>query len=784
MKNLTIGKRISLGFAAVIAVLGLVAGLAAWTMRQSARSASGIAQEAVPTANVASDLFNDLAALRLAARTLGLNCDEKQADIVKASLVSFSTNLDLAKALVTKHPDLKELGSTVDKIASLMPAYQKCLDQTEQGVKAINASRTRSLEAVTVAGKAIKSYAEGQFDNLNKEIEEKVEPALLTKRALKVKLADRMQVRIRDARIIYFRAQALFDPTLMEPIFPALDDVTKALAELRPLTTKAADLEELDQCATALKTYREIIVSVRDTFASLSAIGKTRAEIGDQVAKLVQDTNTKAGDSSVVAAEESSTALSRSTGMVIAGVIIAVCVGIALGWYIVVSLNRVLSRAASSLNEGADQVASASGQVSTASQSLAEGSSEQAASIEETSASLEEMASMTKQNAESAAQAKVFSNQTRSAAETGVAEMEEMKRAMDSIKTSADEISKIIKIIDEIAFQTNILALNAAVEAARAGEAGAGFAVVADEVRNLAQRAAQSARETANKIDDSVQKSAHGAEICARVAQSLGEIVEKARQVDTFVNEIAKASLEQEQGIGQVNTAVSQMDTVTQSNATNAEETAAAAEELSAQARTLKEAVGSLQQLVGGMDSVSSPNADSPNQFGSATNGHQTHRVLATRVHTSAQLQPVGGANGRAHIEQITKAIGAHGTWKNRLKRAIDTGTSDIAPEKVSADDQCEFGKWLHSLPETDRQSDEYQQAKALHACFHQEAGEVLRLALGGEKQRAMQCLAVGGPFGTASEQLTAQMMAWKARLSNHRAPSAANGHESFFKND
>ena len=262
------------------------------------------------------------------------------------------------------------------------------------------------------------------------------------------------------------------------------------------------------------------------------------------------------------------------------------------------ALNRELRRIAEELNQGADQTSAAATQVSASSQSLAEGASEQAASLEETSASLEEIASMTKRNAENATQAKALAAQTRAAADAGAAEMEEMKAAMDAIQASADGISRIIKTIDEIAFQTNILALNAAVEAARAGEAGMGFAVVADEVRSLAQRSAQSAKETAGKIGDSVQRSAHGVQICGQVAQSLGEIVAKAREVDALVAEIATASTEQTQGIGQVNIAISQMDKVTQANAAGAEESAAAAEELTSQTVMQKESVAALLALV------------------------------------------------------------------------------------------------------------------------------------------------------------------------------------------
>jgi len=287
--------------------------------------------------------------------------------------------------------------------------------------------------------------------------------------------------------------------------------------------------------------------------------------------------------------------------VMVAGVVLALLLGI----FITRSLVKILTQTAESLSEGSDQVASASGQISSSSQSLAEGASEQAASLEETSASLEEIASMTKRNAENALSAKDLSSETRQAAETGSANMEEMNHAMADIQSASSNIAKIIKTIDEIAFQTNILALNAAVEAARAGEAGAGFAVVADEVRNLAQRSAQAAKETAEKIEDSISKSANGVAISGKVTESLSQIVNKARQVDELVAEIATASREQSQGIDQVNTAVTQMDKVTQTNAAAAEESASAAEELTAQAATLRELVADLQNLVTGAGQAS-----------------------------------------------------------------------------------------------------------------------------------------------------------------------------------
>ena len=263
-------------------------------------------------------------------------------------------------------------------------------------------------------------------------------------------------------------------------------------------------------------------------------------------------------------------------------------------------LNKVVRHISQDLNLSSEQVSSAAGQVSSASQSLAEGASEQASSLEETSSSLEEMASMTKRNAENARQANDLAKEARTAADKGVGDMQTMAAAMDAIKVSSDDIAKIIKTIDEIAFQTNILALNAAVEAARAGEAGMGFAVVADEVRNLAQRCAQAAKETAGKIEGAIVKTGQGVDISSKVAATLNEIVTKVRQVDDLVSEVAGASREQTEGITQINSAVGQMDKVTQSNAANAEESAAAAQELNAQAEVMKQSVAELLQLVDG----------------------------------------------------------------------------------------------------------------------------------------------------------------------------------------
>ncbi len=262
-------------------------------------------------------------------------------------------------------------------------------------------------------------------------------------------------------------------------------------------------------------------------------------------------------------------------------------------------IRRPLESAVGRMHDFVAQTTAAATQIAGAGQALASGASQQAASLEETSASLEEMSGMTKRNAEAAQNAKQLAGQARVVVDAGAASMTQMSAAMHGIKTSSGEIAKIIKTIDEIAFQTNILALNAAVEAARAGEAGMGFAVVAEEVRALAQRSARAARETADKIEAALAKSDEGVRTSGEVAGVLNQIVDQVRKMDALVGEIATASAEQSEGIDQINKAVSEMDKITQNNAASAEESAAAAEELSTQSGELSDLVASLGHLVG-----------------------------------------------------------------------------------------------------------------------------------------------------------------------------------------
>ncbi|MFN7914084.1 MAG: methyl-accepting chemotaxis protein [Vicinamibacterales bacterium] len=266
-----------------------------------------------------------------------------------------------------------------------------------------------------------------------------------------------------------------------------------------------------------------------------------------------------------------------------------------------------LKKETDSLSAGAHQVAAAAAEVASSSQHLAAGASEQAGSLESATAAMTDMAKTTRANADSTVEAASLIGKMDSHVHDSNRALTSMVDSMSAMKESSQQVSRIIKTIDEIAFQTNLLALNAAVEAARAGEAGLGFAVVADEVRNLAQRSAQAAKDTAGLIEDSIQKAQHGAAKVEEVSAFIHDITTSVGHVKQIIDRVSDGSRQQAAGIDRVVTVVQEMERITQGVAATAEETAAASEELNAQAEESMQTARILEALVAGASASAAP---------------------------------------------------------------------------------------------------------------------------------------------------------------------------------
>jgi len=422
--------------------------------------------------------------------------------------------------------------------------------------------------------------ASGQMTSLSKDIRGAILQHILSSDPAE---KARFEARIRETATSVDAVLTGYERTVTEPNDKQkIEELKNALHDYRQTRdTAVLSLSRENKQAEAFDAFKTILTPVMTKyFNALAAIEKQASD------------NATRDDEAITRAISSA-----EIGLAI-GILAAFLVSGSVGYFIVRSTNGALRTSVTALTSGAQQVVAASGQVSSAAQSLSQGASEQAAALEETSASVEELGSMSRQNAENSRSAASVMTEVDEKVRESNAALRDMLGSMSAIQDSSRKVAKIIKTIDEIAFQTNILALNAAVEAARAGDAGMGFAVVADEVRSLAQRSAQAAKDTAGLIEESIATAHGGDKKVAQVATAITGITESVAKVKRLVDEVSAASQQQTQSLDQVSVAMSQMGKVTQTTAATAEESAAASEELNAQAETAMTVVKSLEALV------------------------------------------------------------------------------------------------------------------------------------------------------------------------------------------
>jgi hypothetical protein len=397
-----------------------------------------------------------------------------------------------------------------------------------------------------------------------------------------------------DAGWVRFRnAQALV---------PKLSDQVATSAALEPLRAPTRQL------ATNLEQYEEVLQRIltavadhRNSGPEFTALIAEWADSGGRLVKSAAELQRQCSEAATGDSRERAKSLRAALQWMIASCLGIALAGAMIAWRLSANIGKVLLHSLDELNEASGQLSGISHQVASSSQTLAQGASQQAAALEESSASAEQINAMAMRNSQNSNSAVELVTRTEKEFVEANIVLDQVVAAMNELSSQSASISKIIRVIDEIAFQTNILALNASVEAARAGEAGLGFAVVADEVRNLAQRSAQAAKDTAELIEGSIAKSHEGKSRVDEMARVVRSITNESAQVRTLVAEVDSGSQEQTRGSAEIAKAIQQMQQVTQTNAASAEQGAAAAQELSSHSDTLTVIVGHLGVLLHGV---------------------------------------------------------------------------------------------------------------------------------------------------------------------------------------
>ncbi len=658
------------GFSVMILLAFIIGAIAAYVFFQTQARLARTAVE-VEIANNEATPINDIL-FELATNTISTgfyyygyayNQDEKDFATGDQYLAKMREAVDkLEKLLAVRSPDrlpgtrkaLPELRAdiaTLDKISNDLRDVSRRFLEVRAAMPTTGAAAQQLVDklASDTVNLARQSSAAFAADMKAEKLEETRN--LLNRRIQGSAFLYNLSNILNRVRTNFWRAQCASGPEADKIFEETVKDMTECVDNLKKFNVPANVSTEsvrvqYDQVIDFFEKYLAGIQSARTMFhrldnirdETLAAYGKINTAAGTLSAaasKLLFDgmARIKAGNDEIEAGTDWS--LKILIGVVLAAFVIGIAIAVVITRGVTLPINRIIA----GLSEGAEQITGASGQVLSASQALAEGATEQAASLEETSSALEEMASMTRQNADNADKTNESTQSTAKLIADGGRAMSDMATAMAEISDRSDKVSRIIKTIEDIAFQTNLLALNAAVEAARAGEAGKGFAVVADEVRNLSQRSAQAAKDTTDLINGTVESVRKGSEIVGDLTESFRAIEGGTTEIGRLIDAIASATNEQAQGVDQVNTAVAQMDKVTQQNAAGAEETSSASQHLADQAGNLNLMVGDLVTLVrgggaGGPDRALPP----PDGTTNGNGGRQRKAVPAARLGASKAL--------------------------------------------------------------------------------------------------------------------------------------------------
>ena len=620
--KMTVGKRISLGFALILLLAVALGSMAIYEMRNISQLSNKLAVDYAPEVDIVGSLERNSRRVMYEMRGYGFTEDEKFFKQAGPWRETLQKRIDAAEKLAAQTKVLVKLAPAMKLFKEEVSKYDKLMIDTKERIEKLASLRTGMDKSAAAYLQSTGNYLKNQNKQMDNEF--KNTSLSIGKRQERLEKISSINDAIdvtNNIRVKNFKAQTLRDLKIYQEAIKDFSKILPIEKRLRAITYKAADKRTLKAMTDAKKSYKEAMIAFLEEWKALQKIGVQRNYIGGEVVKKAEEVSRAGIAGTKKIANAAMNTASRANSVMIIGLLITVLLGIILSYVLVKAITGAITKITDGLRESSTEVSTASGQLSQAGQELSSSANEQASSIEETSSSLEELTGMVNNNVDNAKKCVDISQTVSDSSQKGNSSMQELIGSMQNILKSNEKIQKLVSVIgeigektlviDEIVFQTKLLSFNASVEAERAGEHGRGFAVVAQEVGNLAQMSGKAATEISTIVKKSIknaeeittenkQKVEYGNDIVKSSAEILREISEKSNVLLENVNSILRASQDQASGISQINNAVIQLDKATQENAATAEETASSSEELSAQAENLNGMVRELTAIVTG----------------------------------------------------------------------------------------------------------------------------------------------------------------------------------------
>ncbi len=622
LKNLSLTMKMAMGFGIILILMAILA---------------GVSYNAMNKVEDRESKLNNVN--QLVQRILEMRREEKNY-ILRGNKQYLDNHQKLYAEMISTSKKLKEdfkdqyNKDEMDKIIKFTNEYKTAVVTYIKLQNEKNNLENSMLKDIANLEKEATEVREDQKKLYRELVQSGANAGLLNDRVMKADSANRIIKIMLDMKVERRNYVITKDEKSAKSVQNLSNNIKNEAENLLKTLKREQNIKQINDVTNALDTYLK-------NFNKYVDLTKTQIKAENTMLKDAKEVREQCYRTQADQKKKLEAVITSTNLIIISGALIAIILGIAMSYFITRSITKPLNTAINSLTESSEQVASGSQQVSVASQKLAEGASESAASLEETSASLEEIAAMSQSNSTSSEKADEIAQNTTQIVNRANESMVTLKIAIEDINKTSEQTVKIIKVIDDIAFQTNLLSLNAAVEAARAGEAGMGFAVVADEVRNLAQRTSEAAKSTAELIENSIKNIKEGFTLTQNTEKEFIQVVESMVKLKELIGEVTSSSQEQSKAIEQVSITVATMNQVTQNNASSSEESASASEELGAQAQSMITIVDSLNQIIG-----RNGNGLLNKISGNGHNGNGHHKIQIHPIeHTSMkplEYHPIG----------------------------------------------------------------------------------------------------------------------------------------------